>query len=197
MNSSVNSPIYLTIRWFLKIPVRFIFWLQGFRVTGRKYLPRRRQGVMLICNHAAFVDSIYLIAAVRPRFVICGAKPKYFEKKIMRFLLRTANILKVESETQFKRECSDLLKSGHIILIYPEMGRNPEKMGPFKQWAAEVALNDGVTVIPCYLYGTTAGQGGAKRLFAGPGLTPSGDAATLTKVFRKSIETLQAAGEAI
>jgi 1-acyl-sn-glycerol-3-phosphate acyltransferase len=191
MNSRINRPCYLAVRWILKILLRCIFKLQGFRISGREHLPGRRQGVILICNHAAFVDSIYLITAIKPGFVICGAKPKYFEKRIMRFLLYTANILKVESEGQFKKDCIDLLASKNTLLIYPEMGRNKEKMGPFKRWAAEVALEAAVDVIPCYLYGTTAGDTGAKQLFVGPSIVPEGNAMDLTRQFRESIEALR------
>jgi 1-acyl-sn-glycerol-3-phosphate acyltransferase len=195
MNPRINHPFFLVLRAILKIPVRIIFRLQGFRVIGKTNLPGLKKAFILICNHAAFVDSVYLIAAVPRRFVICGAKPKYFEKRIMRFLLRMANILKVENEAQFKRDCAGLLKSGNSILIYPEMGRNKETMGPFKEWAAEVAIEAAADVIPCYLYGTTTGQEGTKRLSIGPALVPGGTPAELTGIFRESIEALQPGGE--
>jgi len=124
---------------------------------------------------------------VRPRFVVCGAKPKYFKHPLLRFVFRTANILKVESREQFLRDCGELLEAGNILLIYPEMGRNPDGLGAFKTWAAEVALAHGAEAVPCYLYGTTAGQEGPKRLIAGPPVLPEGGAEDLTEEYRRAI----------
>ena len=191
MIAGVNHPFYLLLRRILSVPLKWIFWIQGFRVTGRSHLPRRRSAAVVICNHAAFVDSIYLIIAIRPRFAICGARPKYFVKRATRFLLRTANILKVENEDQFKEDCLSLLRAGEIILIYPEMGRNPGGMGRFRVWAAEIALEADVPVIPCYLYGTTDGQTPPKRLIVGEPIRPSGDKRTLTRHFRETLESLK------
>jgi len=191
MTDKINHPVYLSIRYGLKCIVRLVFWLKGFRVIGRGNLPRKRTASILICNHAAFVDSVYLIASLGPRFTICGAKPKYFSKWPIRQVFRIANILKVENHDQFVRDCASLLRSGEIILIYPEMGRNPDQMGPFRTWAAEVALAENVRAIPCYLVGTTREQTGKKQLIVGSPVEPKGDPASLTKIYRRKIEMLK------
>ncbi len=190
---SVYHPFYLVLRAALKIPVRFFFAVKGFRVSGGNHLPKRRIPAMIICNHAAFIDSVYLVAAMRPRFVICGAKPRYFEKKAMRFVMKTATIMKIESEAQFIGECTRLLRSGEPVLVYPEMGRYPEGMGPFKTWAAKAAIAAGAVAVPCYLWGTTKGQSGPKRLFVGAPIPPSGSPESLTQVYRRAVEGLMPA----
>lgn len=192
MTAHVNHPIYLFQRMLLKFLIRpWLFIVKGFRIAGKEDLPKRREPFILIANHAAFVDSIYIICALKPRFTICGAKPKYFRKSILRWIFTVANILKVESRQQFLTDCVDLLEKNEPILIYPEMGRNPESMGEFQTWAAEVALASGASVIPCYVYGTTEGQTGRKRLIVGEKLTPAGDAQSLTLQFRNVIERLK------
>ena len=190
MIDAVNRPCNLRIRALAKTLLTPILRLQGFRVMGGEHLPEKPMGCMLIANHAAFADSVYLICAVRPRFTICGAKAKYFEKPKTRRLFTIANILKVENRDQFLRDCRALLDAGEVILIYPEMGRNPEGMGEFKTWAAEVALDRDVPVIPCYLHGTTQGQEGPKRLFVGQPMKPEGDVRGLTERFREAITAL-------
>lgn len=187
----INHPFYLSIRYLLKLAARFILWIKGFRVFNRQNLPGKRTACILIANHAAFLDSVYLIASLQPRFVICGAKPEYFRKWPTRQLFQMANILKVESHSQFLRDCSTLLQSGEMILIYPEMGRNPDGIGSFQTWAAEVALAEYAQVIPCYLYGTTKGQTGKKQLFVGSPLEPQGTLESLTQTFRKAILDLK------
>ena len=187
MTSTVNHPFFLALRAILKLKVRSILFFKGFRIEGRHCLPRHREPCILIANHAAFIDSVYIICSVRPRFTICGAKPKYFKTSLRRFIFRTANILKIESHEQFLHDCGKLLKSREILLIYPEMGRNPEGMGEFKTWAAEVAIAQQVPVIPCYLYGTTQGHTGPKKLIVGEAITPLGNAEELTEVFHETI----------
>ena len=196
MIDHVNRPCFLFLRSILKLLVKFCLHLfKGYRVEGKEHLPRQRMPCILIANHAAFIDSVYIICAVRPRFTICGAKPVYFQNFFRRQVFRTANILQVKSHEQFLHDCGLLLRSGEVILIYPEMGRHPGGLGEFKTWAAEVTLAQQVPVIPCYLYGTTEGQSGKKRLRVGTPIMPQGNPEALTRVFRDTILNLKPKGE--
>lgn len=184
----VNKPIYLFLRKILKILIKPVLRLfKGLTIVGKENLPGPGRSCMIIANHAAFFDSIYIICAVGPRFTICGAKPKYFNSRIKRFVFKIANIIKVVDKNQFLEDCRILLESGEIILIYPEMGRNHGGLGAFKTWAAEVALLYRVSVIPCYIYGTTANQNGAKRVIFGAPIDPCGTPDELTRCFRERI----------
>ena len=188
---SVNRPIYLGLRWLLRWMLKGPFHIfKGFRVEGAGRLPRRRKPLILACNHAAFIDSVYLILAAPRRFTICGAKPRLFRSAALRQAMALANILKVESHEQFLRDTGTLLAAGETLLIYPEMGRFPDGLGDFQTWAAEVALANRVPILPCYLHGTTRGHTGPPRLFVGREIDPAGDAETLTRQLRRSILAL-------
>lgn len=198
--AAVNRPPALALRrlakWLLGAPAHLF---AGLRVEGAERLPGVRRKLILACNHAAFVDSVALILAVRPRFTICGAKPRLFRNFGLRALMALANILKVESREQFLDDCGALLSAGEILLIYPEMGRNPEGLGDFEEWAAEVALASAAPILPCYLYGTTRGHRGAPRLYVGEEIEPAGDPSSLTARLRRAIAELapaQSAAEA-
>lgn len=192
MIKNVNRPFFLSLRKILKFFIKpLLFTCKGFRIEGKKNLPRKRKPCIIISNHAAFIDSVYFICSIKPRFTICGAKPKYFKTFLKRSLFRTANVLKVEDRLQFLKDCGTLLKAGEIILIYPEMGRNPGGLAEFKSWAAEVAVANRVPVIPCYMYGTTTGQSGKNRLIVGDVMNPSGSPEELTREFRKTIESIR------
>jgi len=120
----VNRPVYLVLRAVLRALLRAPFYaVKGFRVVGGDRLPARRSPLILACNHAAFIDSVYLILAVPRRFTICGAKPRLFRSAPLRFAMALANILKVESHDQFLADTRQLLAAGETLLIYPEMGR--------------------------------------------------------------------------
>ncbi len=188
MISNVNRPAYLALQRVLRFKLKVVFGLwKGFRVEGAERLPRRRRPLILTCNHAAFIDSVYLILAVPSRFTICGAKPRLFRSAALRAVMALANILKVEGREQFLADTAALLAAGETLLIYPEMGRFPDGLGELKTWAAEAALANGAPLLPCYLYGTTRGQAGAPRLYVGEELVPEGDAGSLTQRLRHAI----------
>ena len=187
----VNQPLFLALRGLLKLVLKVPFAaLKGFRVTGVDRLPRRRRALIVTCNHAAFIDSVYLILAVPARFTICGAKPRLFRSSLLRTAMALANILKVESREQFMADTAELIAAGETLLIYPEMGRFPDGLGEFKTWAAEVALANGVPLLPCYLHGTTRGHDGPPQLIVGEELAAEGEAHTLTERLRQAIGAL-------
>jgi len=188
MKQHVNNPLYLSLRNFLRILIKpFLHVFKGLSIAGKENSPKKRTSCIIISNHAAFSDSIYMICAVRPRFTICGANPRYFNSGIKRFIFKIANIIEVVDKNQFLEDCGKLLESGEIILVYPEMGRNPGGLGEFKTWAAEVALAYQVPVIPCYIYGTTKSHSGSKRVVFGPPIEPRGNSIQLTDCFREAI----------
>ena len=190
MSALVNRPLPLLVRRVLRPWLRAAFFLRGFRVEGVERLPRQRRRLIVVANHAAWIDSMYFLAAVRPRFTVCGAKPGYFATAPRRALMATLNILPVRDQQTFIADCTSLLAANEITLIYPEMGRNPQGIGEFHTWAADVALASGAAILPCYIHGTTRGHTGPARLIVGHEIEPSGDAATLTERLFTSITSL-------
>lgn len=194
----VNRPAYLALRGVLRFLLKGPFVVfKGFRVEGVEHLPHKRRAMILTCNHAAFIDSVYLILAARSRFTICGAKPRLFRSAKLRTAMALANILKVENHEQFMSDTASLLAAGETLLIYPEMGRFPDGLGDFKTWAAEVALANDVPLLPCYLYGTTRGQDGPPKLIVGEELSAVGDPEAVTDRLRRAILALAPAPAAV
>lgn len=200
LGSPVNRPPWLFLRGVLKQLLRPIFRLRGFSVVGPARLPNRRCSRIVVANHAAFIDTVYFILAMPVRFTVCGAHPRLFRNVRLRALMSLANILKVESREQFLDDCTTLLRSGEVLLIYPEMGRCPDGLGELRTWAAEVALAHGAEVQPCYLYGTTRGHRGPVQLRVGQPLDLSRGAGRgstqtpqeLTLAMRRAFEDLAA-----
>jgi len=190
MSARVNRPLPLLVRRALRPLLRAAFFLRGFRVEGAERLPRQRRRLIVVANHAAWIDSLYFLAAVRPRFIVCGAKPRYFATAWRRALMATLNILPVRDHQTFVADCVALLAANEITLIYPEMGRNPEGIGEFLTWAADVALASNAAILPCYIHGTTRGHAGPPRLIVGHEIEPGGDAAMLTGRLFDSVTSL-------
>ena len=199
LSSPVNGMGWTLVRELLRGVLRPLTYLAGYRVDGRANWPRGVPCIVVV-NHAAFVDSVYVILAAPHRLTICGAKPRLFRSPGLRAVMALANILKVVDQDQFQQDCRHLLQRGETLLVYPEMGRYPDAMGPFKTWAAQVALASKVPVVPCYLYGTTRGQEGSPRLRVGRPMAPedfeSQNADELTAEIRRRIEALMPTGAA-
>jgi 1-acyl-sn-glycerol-3-phosphate acyltransferase len=191
MRQNVNRQPFVALHGALKLVLRpALVAFKRLRVENGAHLPDGLRPCIVICNHAAWVDSVYLSAAVGPRLTICGARPAYFASTWRRWLMATANILRVDGREQFVGDCVQLIRQGHTLLIYPEMGRHPDGLGEFESWAAEVALASAAPVVPCYLYGTTRGHGGAVRLIVGAPILPEGNAEGLTRRFREAVSAL-------
>ena len=192
MTERVNRPTALVVRFILK---RLLYlptlWRWGFEVVGGERLPGRRRPLIVTSNHAARIDTLFLIQALRPRFTVCGAHPRYFRTGALRLLMADAKILSVDDHESFLADCRALLDSGEILLIYPEFGRRPDGLGSFSTWPAELALQAGVPLLPCYLYGTTRGHEGRVRLFVGHEIEPRGEATELTERLRRETSALE------
>jgi 1-acyl-sn-glycerol-3-phosphate acyltransferase len=197
MTWPVNRRPFLIVRKFLKalliLPAR---WRWGFEVVGRQRRPRARRPQILACNHAALIDTVFLILALEPRFTVCGAKSPYFRTASRRLVMAIANILPVDGRERFIEDCRRLLAGGEILLIYPEMGRNPDGLGEFSTWAAEVAIASDAPILPCYLEGTNRGHRATSRgrqrvrLIVGREFEPEGAAAAITARLRQAIVAL-------
>lgn len=183
---SVNGPVPLAVRRGLRAVLRPTVRLE---VRGGERLPTTRQPLVIACNHASFLDTVYCALAIRPRFVVCGAKPRLFRNAGLRAVMAVGNVLKVEDHALYLADCAALLAEGEILLTYPEMGRFPDGMGPFSTWPAEVALAAGAPILPCFLQGT-----GTERLpvvlTVGERLAPTGTAEALTERMRAAVEAL-------
>ena len=58
MSAPVNRPLPLLVRRALRPLLRAAFFLRGFRVEGAERLPRKRRRLIVVANHAAWIDSL-------------------------------------------------------------------------------------------------------------------------------------------
>ncbi len=191
MAAQVNHPFSLATRrllkWVLARPIRAT---TGLGVHHAERLPRWREPLILACNHANLADTVVLSSVIQPRFVVAGARPRLFRTARHRAVMSVGNVLMVRSRVQYLADCVHLLQQGEVLLAYPELVRNPDGLGPFRTWPAEVALACRVPILPMYLYGTTTNHRGPWRLHVGTRMAPEGDAETLTERLRAEIERL-------
>jgi 1-acyl-sn-glycerol-3-phosphate acyltransferase len=163
----------------------------GLEVHHAHRLPTHREPLLIACNHAAFADTVLLSVAIKPRFVVCGAHPRLFATRSKRALMALGNVMRVDDHAQYMADCKALLAAGEILLVYPEMTRNPGGMGRFETWAAEVALAAGTPILPIFLHGTTLGHAHPARVYVGQRLDPTGTAVSLTESLHQAVQALQ------
>lgn len=187
MNQAFPLVIRGLLRRAISQPMR---WSKRLRIVHPERLPRRREPLILASNHAAFADTVWIAAAVRPNFVVCGAKPRLFKTRRKRAIMAVGNVLQVVDHDTYLADCTELLRRGNLLLCYPEMGRFPAGLGPFSTWPAEVALATSVEILPIYLYGTSVDHHGPAEIRVGERCSPSGTADQLTTGVRAAIVEL-------
>ncbi len=166
--------------------------LSGFDVRHPERVPPAGPWIAC-CNHGAFVDTLWLHLGLPVDLAVFGGHPRLFRTAPRRALMALGNVRRVEDEAGFLGAIGRRLDAGRPALVYPEGGRNPAGLGPFRSWAAIASIAHRAPLVPCYLWGTSEGQTGAVGLFVGHPLHPlhpSDDPESLTGRLRGAIETL-------
>ena len=137
----------------------------GFQpwVEGLENIPSEGAAI-LASNHLSFSDSIFLAVAV-PQKITFLAKAEYFNSPGIRGKL-TAAFFKGAGQVPVIRSggsagmsaintAVDLLRSGHLVGIYPEGTRSPDgRLYRGKTGVARMALEAQVPVIPIAMFNT-------------------------------------------
>ncbi len=163
-----------------------LLWAKHAEIVNREVLVDAG-AVIITCNHPSLLDSLWIILLSKRRVAICGAKPKYFSTRAKRTLLGIANIRRVSDYNEFMSSTKTILERGEPVLVYPEMGRNPDGLGHFETWAAELALEVARPVLPCWIHGTAPTERGRPRLIVGSLMQPSGSPEHFTSSLRAAM----------
>lgn len=167
---SVASLIWLITRWFdrrlIALHLWSCFWgswyiwfnpLWRVRVSGRAKIPWKRPCV-LVSNHQSMLDILVLYRLFVPFKWV--SKKENFRIPIIGWLMRLNGYLEIErgkTDSMFKlmRQAGELLKQGNSIMMFPEGTRYPGGgLGPFREGAFKMAMDNQVDIIPVLLDGT-------------------------------------------
>ncbi|MCC6857457.1 MAG: 1-acyl-sn-glycerol-3-phosphate acyltransferase [Bryobacterales bacterium] len=133
---------------------RMILWGAGIRVRAEgleKIDPGRNY--ILISNHASYMDIPVLLSCI-PAELRFLAKSELFSVPFMGWHLGRAGHVSVPLEDpraslKTLSEAARVVRDqGISILVFPEAGRQLERLGEFKDGAAYLAIKSGVPVIP-------------------------------------------------
>lgn len=132
----------------------------GLTVQGLEHLPSTTPCV-LVANHASYLDSIVLAAAL-PRYFRFVAKRELMSHTVIRLPLRRLGTVFIErfdlqrSATE-AQQIAELVRAGQPLAFFPEGTFYPlPGLLPFRMGAFVAAAQAGVPVIPVTICGTRA-----------------------------------------
>jgi 1-acyl-sn-glycerol-3-phosphate acyltransferase len=167
---SVCFAVWLVTRWFDRRLVllhlvsafwgSFYIWfnpLWRVRIKGRRNIPWRRSCV-IVSNHQSMLDILVLYHLFAPYKWV--SKSENFRIPIIGWLMRLNDYLEIRREekhsyARLMERVRYFLGIGCSILIFPEGTRYPGgHLGPFKEGAFRMALENHVDIVPVVLEGT-------------------------------------------
>lgn len=130
------------------------FW--STTVEGRERIPSGP--CVLVVNHQSMADVIAVLG-LRSQFKFVS-KASLFSLPLVGWLMTMAKYVAVErgrhsSMQKMMDDCRAWLRSGMSVLIFPEGTYSPDgKLLPFKRGAFQLAVDEGVPVVPVVMTGT-------------------------------------------
>lgn len=147
---------YAFMRWLMRTMTRtYLFGL--FKVVGAENVPRT--GPVIICpNHSATLDPPMVPAFVPRDDTWSMAKSEYFKGGLVAWIFRLYHafpVVRHSADRTALRRSFDLLKAGHVLIIYPE-GTRVESgvLAKPEPGAGFIAQKAGCPVVPVGLTGT-------------------------------------------
>lgn len=199
----VWPPIWYFGRVVLSPPFTLLL---GFRVYGRRRLPRRG-GVLVVANHLADIDPPFIAMACVPRRAQYIAHARHFTGRPLATLLFALGAFPVrpgEPDIRAMRYAQEELQKGRLVVIFPEGSPTwSAELGEFREGVGMLGLTPGVTVVPAAIWGThrvmrgwrPVGRGPVRVAFGHPVAAPEQGsrrerAAELTRLARAAVQGL-------
>jgi 1-acyl-sn-glycerol-3-phosphate acyltransferase len=135
-------------------------WLNPYwslKMTGRENI-RRGKTYVIISNHQSMVDILVLYGLFRHYKWV--SKKENFKIPIIGWLMRMNRYIEINrgntgSYLKMMKKIRNTLRSGNSVLMFPEGTRHPAGgIGPFRDGAFRMALENQAGLIPVILNGT-------------------------------------------
>ena len=141
--------------WFITYLARVVCSAYFFvRAFGRRHVPVSG-GALLVANHQSFLDPV-LVAAVLNRPIYFLARSTLFVGPLGT-LIRSLHAIPIDREGVDRvafRQAVDVLKAGHLLLIFPEGTRSHDggSLGTFRGGFGVLARRSGVPIVPVTIH---------------------------------------------
>lgn len=151
------DPVHPNLVWKIcrglcRLAMTLIFDL---KVYGSQHVPLRG-GVLLLSNHQSYLDPVAFGVFLRRPMSYLG-RESLFRNRFFGRLIRTLRAIPVKRGTADVgaiKETIRLLRSGHMLNVYPEGTRTEDgEIGSVKAGAALVVRRAGVPIVPVVIDG--------------------------------------------
>ncbi len=151
-----------TITRIVTAPIFKLFY--RLSVSGRD---RLSDGPMLIvANHTSYLDPVIIGLAVPRRPVAFMAKEELFKVPMLGWYIRKLGAFPVKRNTadrQAIKSAVNILRRGEIVCVFPEGGRNRERLAEALPGAALLALKTKTPILPAAISGADQVWTGTSR----------------------------------
>lgn len=122
--------------------------IMTYEINGLDKL--NRPGQLILANHPTLIDIVFLLSRIPT--ASCIVKKKLWHNPCMKGPIINAGYISNEEPEQMIKSCADYLKSGGIMIVFPESTRTvPGTEYKFQRGAAAIALQAGSVVTPVTL----------------------------------------------
>ena len=130
------------------------------RVTGVEKLDPRR-GYVLVANHASYMDTPAILNTIPLQFRFFAKKGLFSIPFLGGHLTRAGHLPVIRNDPRASlktmAEGARMVRErGMSLLLFPEGGRTPKQMRPFREGAAYIAIKSGAPAVPIALINTRA-----------------------------------------
>jgi len=134
----------------------FIFIMHGLRIVNIE--PDNRENYrnlaskIVVANHPSLLDVVMLLSLIPNADCIVAG---YLNHNILRGVVRQLYILGSREVEDTFQACTESLKQGNCLIVFPEGTRTP-RAGKviLKKGAARIALATGYSIVPVHIGGT-------------------------------------------
>ncbi|MFO0679127.1 MAG: AMP-binding protein [Polyangiaceae bacterium] len=131
------------------------------RVFGSAHIPHNRNTIV-VSNHASHLDMGFVrhaLGTYGEEIVSLAAQDYFFEGGVRKtFFENFSNLQAIDRNAGLRgtlRQAGEVIGSGKTVLIFPEGTRSPNgEVTEFKPLIGQLALANGVDILPIYLGGT-------------------------------------------
>ena len=117
----------------------------NYEVHGGEHI--NTPGSLVVANHPSLLDVVFLISQIRN--ATCIVKPALANNPCMRIPIRAMGYIYAEESEALVEHCSQELREGAILVIFPEGTRTtPGKPFKFQRGAAAIALQANAKILP-------------------------------------------------
>lgn len=134
----------------------FVGFMHFFGIVDIKPDDRKKyrniSSKIIVANHPSLLDVVMLISLIPNADCVVNAKLMH---NILAVVIRQLYIINSSDVDYILRSCTETLKQGNCLIVFPEGTRTPRTgRNILKKGAARISLFSGLNILPVYIGGT-------------------------------------------